>query len=739
MSQDLSKKQYKCVKTTIKKVVKTTKSLTIFSKLKDTKIVNQEVADKLVKLTGERIIDLVMHVPVNYELWYRVNSLMNISAKNICCIETVIDEIKIPKIPAYIAIKRHIPITIKTTTFDGYKLDLVFFNIPPFILTNYKIGHRVVCQGRLLISERGKRSMTNPSITSRIQHIHGCMAVYKLNQLEYEGININKNTDNIVPIYSITSGIKQNQIISLVDKILNNDRFDFSPLDACDYILKQFKTSEDVPIMKESLIRLHFPKSIDDIENNSKYLKKIAFLELISFHYSIIKARKKYEKTKGNIISGSGEIRDRILKNLPFSLTYDQQNCLNEIYADQASEKKMLRLLQGDVGSGKTIVAIMAALNAIESGYKVVIIAPTTMLAKQHFTTISKICFGLGISVELLIGKTKQKIQKDILTRMNSGQIDILVGTHALFQEKIELSNVGLFIIDEQHNFGVEQRVSLIEKCKNADVLMMSATPIPRTMIMGIYGDIGVSCIKNKPNNRNTIDTRILNIDEKYNDLVDGINRKIIAGEKVYWICPLVEESEALDYIDVMTRAKELEKNIDKTKIGILHGKMDQNAKDSIMNDFKNGIIQLLVATTVIEVGIDVPDATIIVIENAEKFGLAQLHQLRGRVGRGTKQSYCFLLYSNKISDIGKSRLCVLKKYNNGFDIAKLDLKMRGGGGILDKKQSGKIMNFVDFLRDEALISFLLSNIDINNIDNIEIEPIISLFYTKNSEKLILC
>ena len=726
------KPQYKCVKSTIKTLVKTTKSLTIFSTLKEAKLLYPNDSGKLTKLLGDRVIDALMHVPVNYELWQKVETFGKIEVGNYCCVETTIEEIKTPKVPYYVAQKKHIPSIIKTITFDGYKLELMFFNLPPSIITRYQVGQRIVCQGKLTQNKQGTYLITHPHITTRIQNIQGCMAVYKLNQLENDGINLNNlNINNIIPIYALTEGVKQNQVISLIEKIINNDRFDFSALDACDYLFQEADKDITMPKTKESLIRLHFPKSLEDVCNNSPYLKKLAFLELLAFQYALAKSRANREISKGIVIQGTGKIKEKVSQNLPFSLTEDQIKCLQEIYKDQASEKKMFRLLQGDVGSGKTIVALMSALNTIESGHKVVIMAPTAILAKQHFATISKFCFGVGISAELLIGETKQKARKDILTRMKLGQIDILVGTHTLFQTKIDLpANIGLFVIDEQHNFGVEQRVNLINKCGNADILMMTATPIPRTMVMGLYGDIDVSKINHKPADRMPIETKILNFEEKYNALVAGINRKILAGEKIYWICPLVEESEKMDYIDVSTRAKELSSVIDAKKIGVLHGKMSQEKKDQMMLDFKNGNIQLLIATTVIEVGIDVPDATIIVIENAEKFGLAQLHQLRGRVGRSSRQSYCFLLYGNKISDIGKTRLQILKDHSNGFEVAEFDLKLRGGGTLLDKKQSGfKTMNFVDFSRDRQMIEFL-NKAKINLIDEHTIKPIINIFYT---------
>ena len=719
------KKAYKCVKSTMREVVKTTKPLTIFSTLKEAKLLYGDVCDKVSKLTGERVIDLVLHIPVNYELWSKVKSFAEIGHYENCCVETTIDEIVAPKY-------NRVPGKIKTTTFDGYKLELYFFNYFPNV--TWQIGQRIVVKGKVLIDNNGKRRMANPSMALKLQGNSGCIAIFKLKQLEDDDFDFNTiKIDNIEPIYSLGNGLKQNQIIAVVNKVLSNDRFDFSQLDACDYLLQRTVPECNIPSTKESLMRLHYPKSINDIRNNSIFLQKLAFLELLSFQYEISKIRATRSKEKGIVISGNQILRNKVLQNLPFSLTRDQNIALDEIYKDQASEKKWLRLLQGDVGSGKTVVALMSALDVVESGYKVVIMAPTAILAKQHFATVQKFCFGTGISVELLIGETRQKTRKDVLTRMKLGQVDILVGTHTLFQSKIDLpKNVGLFIIDEQHNFGVEQRASLIQKCRNADILMMTATPIPRTMVMGLYGDIDVSCIKHKPSDRLPIITSVLNFDEKYTMLVERIKKKIELGEKIYWVCPLVEESEKLEYIDVSTRAQEIEKVVDKAKIGVLHGKMSQENKDKMMLDFKNGNIQLLISTTVIEVGIDVPDATIIVIENAEKFGLAQLHQLRGRVGRGSKQSYCILLYGNKISQVGKSRLDFLKNHYDGFEVAEFDLKLRGGGTLLDKKQSGfKTTNFVDFSRDKKLVQYL-NKANVIDIDEHLIQPIVKMFYSKN-------
>ena len=746
-SRDLTNKPYKCVKATLKEIrkikkqedtgkkinknnsdnhIKNTKQMDIFSKIEDTKIVYPTIIDKIKKICGDRIVDIILHTPVNYELWQKVGSLGDIHYNDSICIKVIIREIKKPKVPYYIAQQKHIPTTIKCESDNGYNIDLVFFNIFPKMFDYLTIGKEIYCKGKLTIDKNGKYRITHPFFPKDIEN--GCYAVYKLNQLQDNDINIdNLKIDKIIPIYSLTEGLKSNQIINIIKKVLQNDNFDFSLLDNCD---KYF--SNNLPSFKEAITKLHFPEKINDIEFNSKYIKKMSLLELLSFHYTLAKARESRKETKGVKIIGTGKLQQKVIENLPFSLTKDQIKCIKEIEEEQSSDKKMLRLLQGDVGSGKTIVALMCALNCIESGHKVIIMAPTAILAKQHFATIQKFCFGLGISSELLIGETKQKARKDILIRMKLGQIDILVGTHTLFQKNIELpKNIGLFIIDEQHNFGVEQRVNLINKCNNADILMMSATPIPRTMVMGLYGDITISCINQKPSNRLPIDTRIFSIEDKYNSIVEAIKRKVEIGEKIYWICPFVEESEKLDYIDTATRAKELAQVIDKNKIGVIHGKMSQENKDKMMLEFKNGKYNILVATTVIEVGIDVPEATIIIIENAERFGLAQLHQLRGRVGRGDKQSYCFLLYGSNVSDIGKTKLNILKTNENGFQIAEYDLKIRGGGSILDKKQSGfKIMNFVNFSRDRQLIH-ILNEFDFSKIQQQEIEPIIALFNHK--------
>ena len=347
----------------------------------------------------------------------------------------------------------------------------------------------------------------------------------------------------------------------------------------------------------------------------------------------------------------------------------------------------MFRLLQGDVGSGKTIIALITCLNVVKSNFQVGFMAPTEILAKQHYDLAKKL-FGRNINVSLLTGKTEYKERKKILNDLKDDKIDILIGTHSLFQEKISFNNLGLIIIDEQHKFGVKQRKRLSDKGgDNCDVLVMSATPIPRTMIMTIFGDMDTSIIKNKPKNRKEIKT-YSKVDKKIDEVVAFVKRKISDGNQVFWVCPLIEESKKIDHQSVILRYNNL-KNKFKDKIGLLHGSLEQSEKDKILHKFLNKKIDILISTTVIEVGIDFPNANVIVIENANKFGLSQLHQLRGRVGRGHKESFCILMFKSNLSENAKKRINILKKTNDGFKISEEDMKLRGYGDLLGFKQSG--------------------------------------------------
>ena len=397
--------------------------------------------------------------------------------------------------------------------------------------------------------------------------------------------------------------------------------------------------------------------------------------------------REKVKKQQGREIRGNGLLRKKILERLPFELTESQEKVLKEIFADQASPYRMLRLLQGDVGSGKTIVALMSMLNAVECGTQAAIMAPTEILAKQHLETMQPLCESIGLRAELLTGRVKGKARARILEDLESGKIDIIIGTHALFVEAVTFKDLACVVVDEQHRFGVHQRLALSDKGNKPDILVMTATPIPRTLVLTAYGDMEYSKIDQPPKGRKPVDTRVLPV-SRLQEVAAALKRKIEQGCRAYWVCPLVEESEKVDLAAAVERYEALQK-IFGNVVGLVHGKMKEKEKDAVMERFKAGELKLLVATTVIEVGVNVPEATVMVIEHAERFGLAQLHQLRGRIKRGFQASTCILLYSYPLSDTSRERLNIMRETEDGFLIAEKDLELRGGGEILGTRQSG--------------------------------------------------
>lgn len=439
---------------------------------------------------------------------------------------------------------------------------------------------------------------------------------------------------------------------------------------------------------QETLLRLHHPTSHHDIEMQSPVIGRLAFDELFAQALALQIMRKHHGKVIGHSIKGAGELRKKLLENLPFSLTKGQEETLEDIYHDQAAEGRMMRLLQGDVGSGKTVVALMAMLNAIESGKQAALMAPTEILAIQHYQWINSFAETLGISVKLLIGKMPAKEKRLCVEAIQSGEVDIVIGTHALFQEKVSYHDLALVVIDEQHRFGVNQRASLASKGNNPDLLLMTATPIPRTLVMTLYGDMECSNLLDKPAGRKPIDTRILSM-QKIEQVATSLDRVLARKEKVYWVCPLIEESEneAVDLAAAEKRFAELNK-LYPNRVGLVHGKMKTEKREAVMNAFKAGEIEILVATTVIEVGVDIKEATTIIIEQAERFGLSQLHQLRGRVGRNDKDAFCLLLYG-AMGEVSKQRLEIMRQSNDGFRLAEEDLRIRGSGEITGTRQSG--------------------------------------------------
>jgi ATP-dependent DNA helicase RecG len=391
-----------------------------------------------------------------------------------------------------------------------------------------------------------------------------------------------------------------------------------------------------------------------------------------------------------------------ILSKLDFRLTTDQIKTLNEINYDLKSDRKMFRLLQGDVGSGKTIVALLAAHNAIKSGFQVAMMAPTEILAKQHYNLAKKI-FEKKIKINVLSSKSQNKEKKSIINQLENNNIDIIFGTHAIFQKKIIFKNLGFIIIDEQHKFGVNQRKKLSDKGgDNCDVLLMSATPIPRTLTMTIYGDMDLSIIKEKPKTRKEVKT-YTKLDSKIDDILSFIKKEIKLGNQIFWVCPLIDESKKIDHASAVKKFDFLKKKFP-NQVALLHGKTDPEEKEIVLNNFLNNKFKILVSTTIIEVGIDFPNANVIIIENANKFGLSQLHQLRGRVGRGEKQSTCILMFKSSLTENAKKRLNILKSSTDGFKISEEDMKLRGFGDILGFKQSGiKMFKLADPIHNSNL------------------------------------
>jgi len=441
------------------------------------------------------------------------------------------------------------------------------------------------------------------------------------------------------------------------------------------------------PSFDAALRLAHQPVSAGEASPLSPERQRLAYDELLANQLALALVRGQMKRKSGRALLGDGKLRRSIVDQLPYVLTGSQRIALSEISDDLASPQRMIRLLQGDVGSGKTVVALLALCQAVEAGAQGALMAPTEILARQHYEGMSRLVARTDLRLALLTGREKGRAREDVLARLNGGSIDILIGTHALFQEGVAFHDLGFAVVDEQHRFGVHQRLALQAKGGDADLLVMTATPIPRTLALTVYGDMDVSRLTEKPAGRKPIDTRVMPL-SRMDEIIAGLGRSIVSGARAYWVCPLVEDSEQVDLAAAQTRYEALEE-IFPGKIGIVHGRMKGLEKDAVMSAFKAGSISILVATTVIEVGVDVPEASIMVIENAERFGLAQLHQLRGRVGRGAAKSSCILLYQDPLGEVAKKRLSIMRDTEDGFLIAEEDLKLRGAGEMLGTTQAG--------------------------------------------------
>ncbi len=557
-------------------------------------------------------------------------------------------------------------------------IHLLYFNYyPQYLLKWVKVGSELIVIGKV----------------DSFNYINQIAHPEVINPIRSNNISIAKE-DVIYPLtYGITNNQLQKYIKFVIDLLPDHEEWISSN------IMREFSWTS----FKDSLQKIHHPKDIVDINPFSSARKRIAYDELLATQLMVNLLRQYKNSQMGRSVVGCGNLLKDFISNLPFELTSGQLQAIEEITRDQVSPNKMSRLLQGDVGSGKTVVAFVAMLNCIESGAQAVLMAPTDILANQHFITAEKFLSKLPIRYAILTGKTKQKERNRIINELKNGEIQILFGTHAVFQEKIMFKDLALVVIDEQHRFGVEQRISLVNKGNKADLLIMSATPIPRSLSLALYGDMDITQISEKPKSRIAIKTSIIPI-TKINEVTSSLKNIIHKQGKIYWICPLVSESENEEKMAVETRLKELSK-LYPNMVGMVHGQLDAKIKQENLDKFITGEYRILVATTVIEVGVDVPDATVIVIENAESFGLSQLHQLRGRVGRGDKPSNCILLYKSPMSNTSWQRLKILRDSDDGFVLAEKDLELRGGGDIIGTKQSG-MPNFkaVDFIAHYKLI-----------------------------------
>ena len=580
------------------------------------------------------------------------------------------------------------------------EIDCVFFNsYEGYIKKILPLGKEITVSGKIG-HFRNKYQLTNPKYVS-------------------EDSTLIKKVHNK---YSLTDGISEKIYNKIINQIITN-----LP-NLKEWHSKQILNKFGNISWNDAINELHKSENIGKYKDN--FYQRLAFDEIFSTFLVNSEIRKKIRKVKKKSKNVNIENQNSLVNKLQFTLTKDQDKALHEINKDLTSTNKMFRLLQGDVGSGKTIVSLIAALNTISSGFQVAFMAPTEILARQHYNLAKKI-FPKTKHIKIISGKSEYKEKKEILKDLENNKVDIIFGTHAIFQKKVSFNKLGLIIIDEQHKFGVNQRKKLSDKGgPDCDVLLMTATPIPRTLTMTIYGDMDISIIREKPKNRKPIKT-YSKLESKIDNILKFISKEINLGNQIFWVCPLIEESKKLDHSSAIKKFEFLKKKYP-NQVGLLHGKTDIDEKEKILNDFLNKKFQILVSTTIIEVGIDFPNANAIIIENANKFGLSQLHQLRGRVGRGNKESTCILMFKNNLSDNAKKRINILKETNDGFIVSEEDMKIRGFGDVLGFKQSGiKNYKLADPIHNSDL--FLLAEKEIRRIENsnesiAKFKPLIKLY-----------
>ena len=653
------------------------------------KLFTEIQSKKLKKLGILNSLDLLLHLPYRYIDETKIDLIKNIRPGSMYQIE-----VKIISIEASYRPRKNLTVYVQDVTGD---LKLRFINFYPSQIKQFEEGKILRVYGE----------------------VRSNSFLFEMVHPQYEFISIDTPLKNFyTPVYPVTEGLSQKLIFKLVQKVFKQENLNEQYPEYFGNLYQE----KNLPSLLEALKLIHKPsqeyeKKIFD-EKKSIFHKRLIYDELLTHQFFFRGKHHENKSYKSKPILYSDSMQKKFLNNLEFKLTNQQQSVFLEIRNDLNQSYPMYRLLQGEVGSGKTVVAVMAALQAINSGFQVAFMAPTEILAEQHFEKLNYWLTKLGIHIELLTGSMKPRLKEKSYEKIKSGEAKLIVGTHALIQEKVDYKNIGFYIIDEQHRFGVRQRVALKRKSEtNKDFephqLMMSATPIPRTLAMNYFADMDISIINEMPPGRQSITTKVFS-SEKRSQILDTINQHCLNGNQIYWVCPLIEESETLQLQTAEQTFLDLSKYFVKHKVGLIHGRLPSKDKTEIMEKFKKNKIQLLVATTVIEVGVDIPNATLMVIENAERMGLSQLHQLRGRIGRGNKKSICILLYKKKLSDIAKQRLKVIYENIDGFKIAEEDLKIRGPGEVLGLRQSGlPSLRIADLDRDHELLNLAKIDADI--------------------------
>ena len=604
-------------------------------------------------LCGPQVVDLLWHLPVDLiDRSYRPK-IADALPGRIATLTVLIEAHQPPR-------NKRMPYRVRCRD-DSGALFLVFFHVKDDYLERIlPVGTTRVVSGRV-------EHFNNQVQITHPDHILDPEAPGEMKLIE--------------PVYRLTAGLSLRVAQKAVTAALSR-----AP-DLPEWCDAEFRRQKSWPSWHEAILAVHAPASPADLLPGAAPRARLAYDELLANQLTIALMKAHAGRLPGRAVKVEGKLRGKLIQSLPFKLTGAQLRASSEIGGDMAAPHRMLRLLQGDVGSGKTVVALIAMLDAVEAGGQASLMAPTEILARQHAASIAALAKNVGVEIALLTGREKGRAREEILARLEAGEIGILIGTHALFQEGVVFQDLRLAVIDEQHRFGVEQRIALSEKGRGVDILVMTATPIPRTLEMTVYGDLDSSRLDEKPAGRPKIVTRIVPVD-RYDEVISGIERALGKRDKIYWICPLIEESEDSDLAAAQERYAELKKRFG-ARVGLIHGRMKGPERDKVMAEFAAGSVDLLVATTVIEVGVDVREATIMVVEHAERFGLAQLHQLRGRIGRGDKPSSCLLMYTPPLGETAKARLSILRESEDGFRIAEEDLRLRGAGEVLGTRQSG--------------------------------------------------